>query len=393
MKRDLLLPALALLLCFPLCRADDADKERIKELERKMAELEREKARLSGELPAPGATSANGLFGADGKVNPRLSNAVLIIEGDQSVGTGFIVSADGKKYVYTAAHVFSGNSKLTIRNASGTGFKKFGDLEAAEGADLVRLEILEEVKDSLEIYPETSLLHLNTRIAALGNGGGNGVVSVEQGRILGTSGDSLEVDAGIIQGNSGGPVIEQSSGKAVGLVTHLTSGRKDLWSEGTRQGEVRRFACRLNKEWKWKVMKIGTFLAEGKSAAEFDAFTKLCYAMVQLKPLESGMRLDTRGDGDTTAMQIIQENQDNALVKSLISMNTELASRKTSLSDSDLKKKFRSLLGQVQAQAARTNETFKPQGFAWFHRTRGVASAKAREECIAALNQALDQLK
>ena len=140
-------------------------------------------------------------------------------------------------------------------------------------------------------------------------------------------------------------------------------------------------------------MKIGNFLAEGKSVTEFDEFTKLCYAMVQLKPLESGMRLDTQGNSNATAMQIIQENEGNSLVKSLIAMNSELASRKTSLSESDLKKKFRSLLGQVQAQATRTNEVFKPQGFAWFHRTRGVASAKAREECIAALNQALENLK
>ena len=385
----------ALTFCFlpGICRADDADKERIKELERKMAELQNEKAKSETPADLPGVGAARGLYNKDGNVDPRISNSVLIIQGDLSVGTGFIVSADGKKYVYTAAHVFSGNSKLSINNANGTAFKKFGNLEAAEGADLVRLEILEEVKDFLEIAAPTYPLEINTPIAALGNGGGNGVISVEQGKILGTSGDSLEVDAAIIQGNSGGPVVEQATGKAVGLVTHLTSGRKDLWSEGTRQSEVRRFACRLNKEWKWKVMKIGTFLAEGKSLAEFDNLTRLCFAVAQLQPLKNGMRLDTQVGEGTTALQIIQQNQNNELVKALISMNNDLASRKTGVSEADLRKKFSSLLAQIQSQATRTNEAMKPQEFAWFHRDRAKVSVEARKQCLTAIRANLDNLR
>lgn len=387
MKRFPFIQVLALCVLPWVSQADDADKERIKELERKMEELQREKAKLA---EVPGNRS---LVDASGKVHQNISNAVLLIEGDHSVGTGFIVSADGKKFVYTAAHVFSGNSKLTIRNAAGTSFKKFGDLQAAEGADLVRLEILEEVKDFLEVLPSDSTLQINTEIAALGNGGGNGVISVENGKILGTSADSIEVDAGIIQGNSGGPVLEQSSGKAVGLVTHLTSERKDVWSEGTRQGEVRRFACRLNKEWKWKTMKIGSFLADSRALEEFDELTRLCFAMVQLRPLESGLRLDSKVNNNVTALEILQRNQDNELVKTLISMNKDLASRKTSLSDSDLKKKFRSLLGQVQSQAVRSRDAFKPAEFAWFHRSRAVVSVQARKECLEALDQSLGNLK
>lgn len=394
MKKFLLIPAFAILLFSPFAGADDTDKDRIKEIERQIAELESEKAKLTAKTTNPDVPAATGgLYDADEKINPRISNAVLIIEGDKSVGTGFIVATNGKKYVYTAAHVFSGNSKLTIRNASGTSFKKFGDLEAAEGADLVRLEVLEDVKDFLELVPPDTLLQINTGIAALGNGGGNGVISVEKGKILGTSGDTLEVSAGIIQGNSGGPVVDLLSGKAVGEVTHLTSQRKDLWSEGTRQGEVRRFACRLNKDWKWKVMKIGTFLTEGKSLEEFDEQTRLCFAMAQLQPSETGLRLNAKVGGDTTIMEIFQKNQDNELVKSLISMNTDLSSRKTSLSDAELKKKFRSLLAQTQSQAQRSSDSFKPQNFAWFHRNLATVSVQGRKECLEALDSRLANLR
>ncbi len=258
---------------------------------------------------------------------------------------------------------------------------------------MVRLEILEDVADFLEIVPAATPLEINASIAALGNGGGNGVISVEKGKILGTSGDSLEVDAGIIQGNSGGPVVDELSGKAIGLVTHLTNERKDVWAQGTRQGEVRRFACRLNKEWKWKVMKIGTFLAEGKSLAEFDNLTRLCFAVAQLQPLQNGLRLEAEVGGNTSAMEILLQNQNNELVKSLMAMNNELASRKNVMSVPDLKKKFRSLLGQIQSQAVRSNEAMKPQVFAWFHRSRAEGSIEARKQCLAAIQLNLDNLR
>lgn len=389
--RQSLFPAVLLLGLSVLNGLAQEEREKaIKEIDAKIAELQKERAKLMAEAGTP----ASALHDKDGKVSHHITNSVLIIEGDKSVGTGFVARADdGKKYLYSAAHVFSGNSRLTIKNAAGTEFKKFGDLQAAEGADLVRLEILEDPADFLEIAAADSQLALNTEVVALGNGGGNGVVSVEAGKILGTSGDQIEVDAKIIQGNSGGPVVELATGKVVGEATHLTNARKDIWSEGTRQGEVRRFACRLNKEWKWMTLKTATFLSDGRALEEFDELTRLCFAFARLEPLENGMRLTTTVGGSTTAMSILQDNMDNDLVKSLISMNTELASRKTSLSEAELKKKFRSLVAQAESRASRSSQTFKPQGFAWFHRDRAKVSVEARNESIAALKRRLENLK
>lgn len=388
--RNLPLSALLLIVSFPsVGMAQMSQEDAIREIDAKIAALQQEKAKLIGEAQPGG----NALFESNGQVSRRITRSVLIIEGDKGVGTGFVVATEGKKFLYTAAHVFSGNSKFTIRNAAGTEFKKFGDLQAAEGADLIRLEMLDDPADFLTLAAPDSELAINTEIAALGNGGGKGVISVELGKILGTSGNTLEVDAQIIQGNSGGPVVERSSGKVVGEVTHLTDARKDVWSEGTRQGDVRRFACRLNKEWKWMTQKTGTFVTDGKTLAEFDDYTRLCFAIAQLKPLESGMRLTTEVGGDMTAAAIFEQNKNNDIVKSLITMNNELAARKTSLSDAELIKKFRSLLGQAESRATRTNEALKPQNFAWFHRNRAKVSVAARTECIAVLKQRIDNLK
>lgn len=379
------------------CVAQDATADKIKALEEQMAALKQEKEALAekvaeAETEELEPSGPSELFEADGKINSRISNSVLIIEGDKSVGTGFVVSADGKKYLYTAAHVFSGNSKLTIKNAAGTVFKKFGTFEAAEGADLIRMEILDDVKDALEIAPLNAGIQINTKIAALGNGGGTGVVAVEKGKVLGTSADSIEVNAGIIQGNSGGPVVDQTTGKVLGLVTHLTNERKDLWSEGTRQAEVRRFACRVDKVWAFKTMKIGIFLADAKVLAEFDEFTRICFAVAQLEPLNTGLRLDQDVAEGRSAIEIFSRNKENEMVQELLKMNTDLAGRKSNLSQSDLRKKFRSIISQIQGQAKRSSQSFAPQNFAWFHRNQSTYSIKARGESISELDSDLDRL-
>lgn len=389
MRKNLFSTVLVLGISMMECPAEAGREEAIKRIDAKIADLQQEKARLLADSPSTHV----GINDTNRKVSPHITNSVLIIDGDKSVGTGFVARADGKKFLYTAAHVFTGNSRLTIRNASGMEFKKFDDLQAADGADLIRLKILDDPADFLELAPVDASLPINTEIVALGNGGGNGVVSVEAGKLLGTSGELLEIDAEIIQGNSGGPVVEKATGKVVGEATHLTSERKEIWSEGTRQGNVRRFACRLNKEWKWMILKTGTFLADGKALMEFDELTRLCFAISRLEPLESGMRLASKVGGDTSAITIFERNKDNDMVKSLIRMNSDLGSRKTSLSDAELKKKFRSLLAQTEARASRSSESFKPQNFAWFHRNQAKVSVVARDESITALKERLDNLK
>lgn len=396
MKHSLIQSAVTLGLVAGLCHGDDLSAGKIKQLEEQMAALQREKAALAAQVasaPAELPAGPSKLFESDGRINPAISNAVLIIAGDQSVGTGFTVSTDGKKYLYTAAHVFSGNNKLTIKNAAGVTFRKFGVLEAAEGADLIRMEILEEVPDFLEIAPQDAAVRINTPIAALGNGGGTGVVAVEKGKILGTSADSLEVSAGIIQGNSGGPVVDSASGRVLGLVTHLTNERKDIWAEGTRQGEVRRFACRVDRSWTWKPMKVGSFLADAKALAEFDELTRIGFAIAQLQPLTTGLRLNQNVSEGVTAIEILDRNRENELVRTLIKMNNDLGARKSNLSEAELRKKFTSLIGQILSQEKRSSEAFKPQNFAWFHRNISKVSVEARAECIKALTEDLDNLR
>jgi serine protease Do len=392
MKASQLLPVLVFSI-HTLCLGEDLSQMNLTELRARLGALEHEKQEITAQIERLKPPELSALILPNGEVNPRISNAVVIIEGDTSAGTGFIVRTEGKTYLYTAAHVLSGNRKLTIKNSAGSIFKKFGTLEAAEGADLIRILITEEVQDALQLVAPDATFLINNSIAALGNGGGNGVVAVESGTILGTSADFLEITSGVIPGNSGGPVVEATSGQAVGVVTHLSTQRDDLWAKGTRQAEVRRFACRLNKKWTWQPKTIGTFLAEGTTLVEFDRITKLCFALSQLELLPSGMRLDQEVSGNTTILNVINENLETEIVRSLVKMNNELSATRTALSPSDLKKKFRGLLQQLEFQAKRSSAALQPKTFAWYHRHLSETSVKQRAESLTALELQLERLE
>lgn len=327
-------------------------------------------------------------------VAQHLMDCVVVIEGDRSSGTGFLAGSGDKTYLYTAAHVLSGNSKLTVRNSSGRRFARFGNLEAAEGADLVRMALVgEEIPAKLELVAPDAPLPPGTRVMVLGNGGGAGVVVVETGKVLGQSGESLEVDAGVIQGNSGGPVIELAGGRAVGVITHLTAERRDIWSRGSRLGEVRRFACRLNREWQWQRSTVPVFLGEAQKIEEYDRLTKLAMAIGALTPGVEGLRLDQAMSRDVTVLAIFNESKDLPVVAELMAMNQELAEKRMRLSEADLKKRFRGVIGAALNLLRQNGNGFTPARFSWFHRQRAEESVTWRGKAEVQLRARQQELR
>lgn len=368
-------------------------------LKAKQATSSTQPAPPAASAEAPATTTATappavvGLLDAEGKVSTTVSDAVVLIEGDQGVGSGFLARDGGTVYLFTAAHVLSGNSKLTVKNTAGRKFAKFGQMELADGADLARIKLDEEFDQPLEVSAADEQVAISTEIAALGNGGGAGVVSVERGTVLGSSGALVEIDAGVIQGNSGGPVLTVSAAKVVGVVTHLTAARNDQWSEGTRQGTVRRFACRLNVAREWRPVPIAAFLADGRSVRAFDEATLLGFAIATLEPGTDGLRYNGMTYGSFTPLQIIDRNRDNPVVIDLIRFNTDLASGKLKLGQADRKKWVLSLLDGMRSQLFNSKKSLQPERLNPYHRTLAEESVKARDKCITVLVAAVNSKK
>jgi hypothetical protein len=96
--------------------------------------------------------------------------------------------------------------------------------------------------------------------------------------------DMWEVDAEIIPGNSGGPVISLESGDVVGIVTHLTikRARDQYTSVEKEKTEVKRFAARLDKPWEWRRMPVSRFVKEWEHIEAMDRESSIAWASIYL---------------------------------------------------------------------------------------------------------------
>jgi serine protease Do len=385
----------------------DKTKSRAKELTIEAESLRRQVRKLESELNTLKADDAGSIARRERaekvrasrpappvpvqEIAKRVMPSVVVIEGDASSGSGFILREGEKHYLYTAAHVLSGNSKLTARSSDGTQYSKFGAFELAEDYDMARLEIDGEVIEAATLG-DSSALAMNRRIFAVGNSGGSGVLTVLEGEVTGVGASEFELSAEIIKGNSGGPVFDAESGGVLGLVTRAMAARDDIWSSDTRFAQIRRFAGRLDGTIKWNKMPIGSFLNERKQIDEIDRGTKLLFALSMLRPTTAGLRMDTKIKEGVTAMQIFNENQDQQAVKNLIEMNSTLGARGLALSERDLVKKFVSFYQQILSHGQRQTKTFNPAAFSSFHRKEAELTVKWRRDAERAVEAQLTNM-
>jgi len=409
----------------------DALRERVEKAESQNADLQRQIAQLSSAVPAPTATAqaqtppapetaANNTpnppaapAGADplnfpqtgpgtegapsgGPADKALANrllaSVVIIKGDQSEGTGFFARQGDKTYLYTAAHVLSGNSKLDIRTTDGRAFTKFGAFEVAEGADMVRFAMQEEpASPPPELAVEGTKVGHN--VFAIGNSGGGGVLTILDGTVTGLGPNQIETSAAVIQGNSGGPLFTAPEGKALGIITHLIAARPDVWAAATPFSDVRRFAARLDGNVKWKIVAIGSFLEERRRIDDVNGTTRLLLALSTLEPTTAGLRAGGQS-GKIDALGILQQNRTRPSVKALLEMNSSLAGNRMRQSERDLVKKFTGFYEAILSESKRQTAGFDPERFGPYHHDLAKESlewSKAAQTLISDTIQGLNK--
>jgi serine protease Do len=309
-----------------------------------------------------------------------VAEAIAVIEGDRGTGTGFFGRDGETTYLYSAAHVLSGNSRLKVKLRDGTVVRKFGALEAAEGADLIRLPVGEPVPKVLEIAASSGVAKVGTPVMASGNAGGGGTVGFESGQVMGVGPESIEIDAQVIQGNSGGPILHGETHQALGVVTHLTAERKDLWAKDTRFSGVRRFGCRLDRTWQWKQVPIDVFLKEGKAILAIQEQSELMIAAMQ---------------PDQWKDAVFQRQRDNPLARDIAALQQWIDQQKRGqrFSESDRKKRLRAIFDGARHRSRGQMAEFKSDGFTWFHRETAGQEIKTRDEIDKAYESAVNEMR
>ncbi len=155
---------------------------------------------------------------------PKLSKAEQA-EPDQGTGTGFFVTSDG--YLLTCAHVVKDAAKIEVA----VGDKKYEGRVIAQDKvhDVALLQIDAEGLPPLPLA-DSEAVELGQEVRAVGfplSGVLGDSIKIVRGTISGIinqpEGKILQVDAGINQGNSGGPLVNEH-GQVVGVVSAKLAG-------------------------------------------------------------------------------------------------------------------------------------------------------------------------
>lgn len=377
-------------------------------LEAKVRELtlqnEELKSKLAAATMTPTGAALGGVAGSTGDAAPagsEISKAVadsfVSVEGDQSSGGGFLAAQDGKVYLYTAASILSGNQKLTIRTSGGQSLTKFAALELCEGVDIARMQVLDEVQHKMELVAADAEIPNSVAVLALGMAKGSSVVSTEKANVLGVDGNALQVDSSYLQSAAGGPVIHAISGKVLGVIGKAISAPKTLWqyqdaSDASGQQQV--IINRLNKTIVWKETKIGSFISESKVLREFDQVTRLALAVSSISLFEGLPQTETMVSGASVSVQsVLDQHKDKPLVQAITKWKADGTGKKLTMSEADIKKKWRGLLSESLSMAQRGVAEMNAPQFSWYHRTWAESSLSERKDAIVDINEALAAAK
>lgn len=169
--------------------------------------------------------------------------AIVIIKGKSGSGTGFVTIFKGKKVIITNNHVIKGNDKLTFLTQSGKELK-VKHLFIPKDRDLAIFELEDNSITPLQICTKVDELKSSTQVVVYGNSLGASVITTVKGTLQGTGPRDIETNAGFVNGNSGSPIIDLSTGKVIGVATYMTY--RSSWTTYGTKFKIRRFGTRID---------------------------------------------------------------------------------------------------------------------------------------------------
>ncbi len=318
--------------------------------------------------------------------------AIVLITGKGGKGTGFFVKVGRTIYLYTAAHVLSGNSSLKIRSLDGREYKKFGKIEVAHGLDLVRMPVLSRVPFALSL-PKSGAIQVDTEIVAIGNAGGGSVFTHSKGAVNGIGPDSFEISAEVIPGSSGGPILAPDGRTVYGAVTHGMAGEKDVWARQTRYANVRRFGARLDRKIKWHQASLSTFLKEKTKIDQLDKGTRLLFAISALGVDRDGFHFRAEISDNLTVLDILNENLDVESVRGLLNIQKQMRAQKIKEDIGMTKRRLSYFYSAILKDSDRQVSSLQGYGLTPYHKDLAKASYRWRDDANRAVKASMKRLE
>ncbi|MDA8633986.1 serine protease [Verrucomicrobiales bacterium] len=257
------------------------------------------------------------------------SNCAVIIEGDRGSGSGFLCHVDNITYIYTNVHVLAGNRRIKIKDRTGKEFTEFSYVETAsagfDNGDIVRLALSEPVERALKLSPSGKTSEIGSKILVIGNSQGSGVLRVLEGAVQGVGPTRIEISADIVQGNSGGPILNEEF-EVIGI-SSFGELRVDIWSKGTEFEKVRRFGLRPSGVARWDRFGGQEFLSIAFLYDQLVADIALVSVLDSINFSAEGLRYDPSADviAGMNANEVVNSFKGHLFADALLKFNDTLS--------------------------------------------------------------------
>jgi len=229
----------------------DSDKEeekKISEIKKIIDEIKKKGSKRKSSK-AKKVSDGDNSAGEEDENSKKLSSeqireSLMIVQGKQGSGSGFITELNGKKVAITNIHVILGNTGIKFLDCHDNRLQ-IGKVYFAHDRDIAVLCLDEsDTHPVIPLQSDVSTCRSGARVLVAGNSQGAGVVTRIPGTLKGIGPKVLEVDAKFVQGNSGSPII--SDGKVIGIATFAVKARENWVNKDTGFEKVRRFGTRID---------------------------------------------------------------------------------------------------------------------------------------------------
>lgn len=215
-----------------------------------------------------------------------VDTALVFVETGVGRGSAFVAEQEGKTYLFSNQHNFMGATQLNLLSMHG-GPVKFENFEFSRSRDLVRFELSPEKNKALSILKLSEKPpYIGQHISVYGNSAGGNVATELHGEVLGVGPRDIEVDADIVSGNSGSPILD-SEGHVLGVATYVAfelefdkKDRRQQIFKGTRFGKTRRYGVRIPNDG-WVKVDMRTFLNQSYLIADTKNILEIMHILVE----------------------------------------------------------------------------------------------------------------
>jgi len=323
--------------------------------------------------------------------NNRQGDGLVLIKGMNGSASGFLVTIDNQQYFYTAVHVLADIDKPKFVTPAGQEIR-FHDLTRIEVSDQERADDVVRIRMEQRLpssYVFSEDAGLGDSVVGLGNSSGEGVVTSRAGKILGIGPTEIEIDAKVVPGNSGGPILLEGTNKVVGLVTRAVAGRRDIWTKDTPSAQVRRFAVKPTKVQKWLPMDLMGLRNQGLRLEALRTDSRSLAAVLFLTYKRGAVEAPAKTKGDFELREVLRVGSVTPVGKSIGgaigTINRSLTQSGTTLAAPYLKQLYAKYFASIYAASRTGVATARPEDYVRFLRPKFKEEADLRKEIVTEL--------